>query len=510
MPPTSSLAANCQPISTISTMPSSTTRLVEANMNTLRGQEVGPPRRISDLDIAGRRVRAGGGRHPVARRPGHRGRPVTAQPPPHRVPADERLHRSGQPEAEHQRPERLPEHPEALPQAPADGIEHDGPPHAPDHIPCRGIWPGGAAQNHDMTTPAAGVWKNQGRLADGREIIYYDEAPDLGRAAIADTRDLSAEAAARDAAGSGQRYDPLQGEWVLLAAQRQDRTFLPSAERLPALPVTAGPPGRDPGPGLRRRGVREPVPGPARPGRPLRGGLLHPRPRGLFAEPEPAPRPYGGRGVGRPDRGAGRRCPAIEQVYCFENRGEEIGVTLPHPHGQIYAYPFVTPRTARMLAQARRLRADTAATCSTTWWPSSCRTRPVVAPHEHWTAFVPFAARWPFEVHLLPARAGCPTCGARRLPRGTSSAICTWTCCGRLDRAVRAPMPYIAAWHQAPAGPRQRASSRCTCELMSLRRGRRQAEVPGRHRVGDGRLDQRRAAGGRRRGMLRGGRMSAG
>jgi len=42
--------------------------------------------------------------------------------------------------------------------------------------------------------------------------------------------------------------------------------------------------------------------------------------------------------------------PGIEQVYyCFENRGEEIGVTLSHPHGQIYGYPFVTPRTERML-----------------------------------------------------------------------------------------------------------------------------------------------------------------
>src|SRR5699024_10100018 len=33
----------------------------------------------------------------------------------------------------------------------------------------------------------------------------------------------------------------------------------------------------------------------------------------------------------------------IEQVFCLENRGEEIGVTLGHPHGQIYGYPFVTP-----------------------------------------------------------------------------------------------------------------------------------------------------------------------
>ena len=37
--------------------------------------------------------------------------------------------------------------------------------------------------------------------------------------------------------------------------------------------------------------------------------------------------------------------PAVAQVFCFENRGVEIGVTLHHPHGQIYAYPFLPPRT---------------------------------------------------------------------------------------------------------------------------------------------------------------------
>ena len=40
----------------------------------------------------------------------------------------------------------------------------------------------------------------------------------------------------------------------------------------------------------------------------------------------------------------------VEQVFCFENHGEEIGVTLSHPHGQIYAYPFVAPRVEKVLA----------------------------------------------------------------------------------------------------------------------------------------------------------------
>jgi UDPglucose--hexose-1-phosphate uridylyltransferase len=50
---------------------------------------------------------------------------------------------------------------------------------------------------------------------------------------------------------------------------------------------------------------------------------------------------------------------AVEDVFCSENRGEEIGVTLNHPHGQIYAYPFVTARTASLLREATAHRRRT-------------------------------------------------------------------------------------------------------------------------------------------------------
>src|SRR5690606_16283135 len=103
--------------------------------------------------------------------------------------------------------------------------------------------------------------------------------------------------------------------------------------------------------------------------------------------------------------------PEVEQVFCFENRGEEIGVTLHHPHGQIYAYPFIPPRTRRMLDSARayaerhpnrdggpaNLFADVLAA------ELEAKER-VVAETEHWVAFVPAAARWPVEVSLYPRR----------------------------------------------------------------------------------------------------------
>ncbi len=106
----------------------------------------------------------------------------------------------------------------------------------------------------------------------------------------------------------------------------------------------------------------------------------------------------------RPDRGDVGDSRSVQQVFCFENRGVEIGVTLAHPHGQIYGYPFVTPRTAADATVGRRPTwRRPAATCSPSSWPASWRTSTrIVAQNEHWVAFVPFAARWPIEVHLYP------------------------------------------------------------------------------------------------------------
>src|SRR5260370_32518577 len=97
--------------------------------------------------------------------------------------------------------------------------------------------------------------------------------------------------------------------------------------------------------------------------------------------------------------------PGVEQVFCFENRGPEIGATLSHPHGQIYASPFVTPRTSRMLAMSGTYRLATGRNLFDAVLAAerSDGSRIVVAG-DHWTAFVPHAAHWPYDVHLYPHR----------------------------------------------------------------------------------------------------------
>jgi UDPglucose--hexose-1-phosphate uridylyltransferase len=144
------------------------------------------------------------------------------------------------------------------------------------------------------------------------------------------------------------------------------------------------------------------------------------------------------------------RLPGVAQVYCFENRGAEIGVTLSHPHGQIYAYPHITPRTAQMLAVCADYRRDTGASLFDDLLAAehAARSRIVVAG-SYWTAFVPYAARWPYEVHLYP-RERVPDLAA--LPAAARAEFCELylDVLRRFDRLFDAPAPYISAWHQAP------------------------------------------------------------
>jgi UDPglucose--hexose-1-phosphate uridylyltransferase len=361
------------------------------------------------------------------------------------------------------------------------------------------------------------AWPGSGRLADGREIIYFDEAPGLGRAAARDTREALSRAAQvpgrRDAAGavsaeSALRWDPLLGEWVIIAAQRQERTFLPPADQCPLCPSAPGRPTEIPAgsydvvvfenrfPSLRGAGPARDGTVPDGTGDGMApdgtGDGMAPdgtgdgmAPDGTEGAASAGRQPPGGLSPMRPAYG---RCEVvcftsdhtasfahlpprrvrtvveawaertaalssmagIEQVYCFENRGEEIGVTLHHPHGQIYAFPFVTPRTAQMTSQAKSYAARNGGNLFDDLVAAelAAGTR-IVAANEHWTAFVPAFARWPYEVLIFPVRRVPDLAalgdGARAAFGGLYLDILR-----RFDGLFGAPAPYIAAWHQAP------------------------------------------------------------
>lgn len=98
--------------------------------------------------------------------------------------------------------------------------------------------------------------------------------------------------------------------------------------------------------------------------------------------------------------------PEIALVAPFENCGEAVGVTMPHPHGQIYAVPFVPPIVQKELASAREYADANGGECL------FCRLLAeelnngsrVVAVNHDFAAFVPYAARFPAEISMYARR----------------------------------------------------------------------------------------------------------
>ena len=136
--------------------------------------------------------------------------------------------------------------------------------------------------------------------------------------------------------------------------------------------------------------------------------------------------------------------------FCFENRGGEIGVTLNHPHGQVYAYPFVPPR----VSQPRDQRSGTATgriiVCSaTSATRESADGRRIVAQTEWFVAFVPWAPRWPLEVHVYARRHVADIAGLDETER-TEALMLQADVLRRFDKVFSQPAPYIAAWVQSP------------------------------------------------------------
>ncbi len=166
--------------------------------------------------------------------------------------------------------------------------------------------------------------------------------------------------------------------------------------------------------------------------------------------------------------------PGIEQVYAFENRGPEIGVTLPHPHGQIYAFPYVTPRTRAMLDRAAEHRRAPAATCCATCSTPSC------APAPRGRRVGALGGVRPCRRAL--ARRGAPGPAPRRArPAGPEQderadlASTYPALLRRLDRffvdddGSPVPLPYVSGWHQAVVGE-GRELGRLHLQLLSVRR----------------------------------------
>ncbi|WP_330458305.1 galactose-1-phosphate uridylyltransferase [Streptomyces sp. NBC_00820] len=290
--------------------------------------------------------------------------------------------------------------------------------------------------------------KTSTRLADGRELIYYDLRDDTVRDA-ADHRPLEPTATTSEI-----RHDVLLGDAVAVASHRQGRTYHPPADQCPLCPTRGERLSEIPDSSYDVVVFENRFPSLAGDSGRCEVVCFTPDHDASFADlTEDRARLVLDAWTDRTAELS--QLPSVEQVFCFENRGEEIGVTLGHPHGQIYAYPFITPRTALML---RSLAAHKAETGGENLFDAvlerELASERVVLEGEHWVAFVPYAAHWPYEVHLYPRRR-VPDLLALDEDARTEFPQVYLELLRRFDRIFgerESVTPYIAAWHQAPFG----------------------------------------------------------
>src|SRR5207253_4846644 len=141
----------------------------------------------------------------------------------------------------------------------------------------------------------------------------------------------------------------------------------------------------------------------------------------------------------------------VRYVYIFENRGEEIGVTLHHPHGQIYAYPFVPPIVERELTASSEHHDRTGRCLYCDVLRGEEGGERAIGGDERWLAFVPPFNRWPYEVHLAP-RAHVGLLPELTDGQAWSFATVLKDVLQRYDRLFDRPLPYVMAMHQRPPG----------------------------------------------------------
>jgi UDPglucose--hexose-1-phosphate uridylyltransferase len=264
------------------------------------------------------------------------------------------------------------------------------------------------------------------------------------------------------------RFNPLLGEWTATATARQDRTFLPPSDYCPLCPTLPGGfPTEIPEPNYDIVAFENKFPSlRSQPSIPvIEGTDLYPvRPSQGVCEVV----------VYTPNHSSSLAAEPVEQihklvrvwtdrfrqleglefvkyVFIFENKGEAVGVTLHHPHGQIYAYPFVPAYIRKELAQAKKYFESEGSClyCDVIDEESKYVDR-VVAENESFIAVIPFFARYPYETHIYSKRhvQALPdlfTHGQRDLAEILKQVLAAF------DRLFDVSFPYIMSIHQRPS-----------------------------------------------------------
>lgn len=294
-------------------------------------------------------------------------------------------------------------------------------------------------------------------LFDGRDLFYFDDLDSsLPRERKPDNRPADSRPQTSDL-----RFDPLTGEFITIASHRQTRAFLPPAHACPLCPTTENNfselpdnfdvavfenkgPAFGPQSGVIDQVSKDVFGFSTRAFGRCEVVVFSPEHEGsLGSMPVQRIRTVIGAWMNRTRELYAQD--GIVQVFPFENRGEAIGVTLHHPHGQIYAYPYVTPKTKRLVDSVEHFGEN----FFHELLAFELAGPRVVLESEHFVAYVPFAARWPIEIHALPKRHIQDLSQLSDVEADDLASFYKRLLQG-VDRLYETPTPYISAWHQAP------------------------------------------------------------
>jgi UDPglucose--hexose-1-phosphate uridylyltransferase len=293
---------------------------------------------------------------------------------------------------------------------------------------------------------------------DGRKLFLYSRRP------ISDHLTAPSPVQSASAPNPHMRWHPLRAEWVAYAGYRQNRTFLPPAAYNPLAPtVDPSHPTELPSGDYDVAVFENLFPTFASSATDQPELTVDTRPAQGACEvvvfTQDSAQSLGALSLPHLEllievwsdryRDLGSRFD-VQYVMPFENRGVEVGVTLHHPHGQIYAYPFVPPVPARELdSQLRYFAAKGRGLLEDLIEAEISNGRRMLYSTNEAVAFVPVCARYPYEVWVAPRRAAASVADLDARER-LEFAKALKTVLLKFDRVWERPFPYVMVFHQAP------------------------------------------------------------
>lgn len=267
------------------------------------------------------------------------------------------------------------------------------------------------------------------------------------------------------------RWHPILEEWVITATHRQDRTFLPPDDYCPLCPTQPGAfPTEIPASDYqivtfenKFPSLQHPAPKPAV----KTSGLYKVAPADGVCEVVCYTPRHGGTLTDATLEEMGNLIDVwtdrfeelgsrefIDYVLIFENKGKDIGVTLTHPHGQIYAFPFIPPKIQRELDSALRHKDSTGNCLFCDIIEEEIRDgRRMVAENDSFVAMIPFFARFPYEVYVF-SRNHHQSMLAFGPKEREDLALILKTVLLKYDNLWGTSQPYMMIMHQAPTDGR--------------------------------------------------------